>query len=360
MTPRSTRRFPRKRTSAPSLVPGLAAAFVVGAATFGPTGCSSSDPTPVKVVPACDSSKCNPGNKCISDGTETKCRLLCQGQSGCPANYHCKGGSPDSYCVADRVAYAASDKGQWGEPCNPTLGIDKNTDCDLDQNFWCYAATPTDGRAYCTQFLCIDDSDCAGGYYCATINTAPNAIETKRSFGQTVAVCAKRDYCAPCASDIDCPRSLDGRSQFCAIGGDGKTFCSPSCETDDNCPLDSECRDLGDGTLACFPRAGTCVGDGSLCSPCRNDNDCPKGACLNADFSSEKFCSVLSTKTCTATEKGDCPAAATSQGSACITSAVNPDLPKNSCVGLVQQGVDDQGKPVRAVGCWTRDRKRSR
>ncbi len=350
------------RRSAPATPLGrlvLCVTFGVVAA-IGHAGCSSNDVDPPAPIPACDSAKCNPGNKCISDGTETKCRLLCDSQSGCPKNYHCKGGSPDSYCVADRVAYAPSEKGQWGAACNPTLGIDKNTDCDLDQNFWCFAATPTDGRAYCTQYLCIDDTDCAGGYTCTKINTAPNAVESKRSFGATVSVCQKRDYCAPCASDIDCPRSLDGRKQFCAIAGNGTAFCSASCENDDNCPLDAECRGLGDGNNACFPRAGSCVGDGSLCSPCRNDEDCPNGACLTADYSSERFCSVLSKKPCSATEKGDCPKANTTQGVACFPNDKSPDVPKDSCIGLVQQGVDDEGQPNKAIGCWTRDRKRSR
>src|SRR5262245_47465580 len=138
-------------------------------------GCSSK-------TNGCDSSECATGNECISDGKETKCRLVCAlkpdgtgGQVACPFNYHCID-APKPYCVADAVAYVKSGKGLWGASCLPPGGFDSNPACDSDQNFWCYGATPFDAAAFCTQFGCQSDTECRGGWWCATINKAPHVV----------------------------------------------------------------------------------------------------------------------------------------------------------------------------------------
>ena len=120
----------------------------------------------------CEQSACKSGNVCVNDGTEDKCRLPCAAPADCPAGYKCSenpgpGGDEKvkSFCtsiadVADGGSVpniskiAPKDKGQWGFPCNPSKGYANNPDCDSEQNFWCYAETPTDGEAYCTQYQC--------------------------------------------------------------------------------------------------------------------------------------------------------------------------------------------------------------
>src|SRR5262252_1033949 len=99
-------------------------------AWFSGWGCSSKS--------GCDSSQCAPGNQCISDGKETKCRLMCPvkddgtgGQAVCPPNYHCFD-APIPYCVADAHPYQNLRGGLWGASCSPTGGFDNNPSCDSD------------------------------------------------------------------------------------------------------------------------------------------------------------------------------------------------------------------------------------
>ncbi|MEO6573985.1 MAG: hypothetical protein ABIP89_09110, partial [Polyangiaceae bacterium] len=159
----------------------------------------------------CDDSKCAAGNKCVDDGKNgIACRLICDSQGACPFNFHCtqaKTTAAVTYCTADTAKYTPLDKGQWGAHCDSHGGFDSNPDCASDQNFWCYGQTPTDADAYCTQYQCGSDADCAGGYWCATINNTPDVRTAARSLGamNVTTVCKKRDYCAPCEADIDCP-----------------------------------------------------------------------------------------------------------------------------------------------------------
>ncbi len=302
----------------------------------------------------CDPTQCLKGDDCVTgyndydDATKadatittTSCRLTCTQQSDCPFNYHCLSGGNTSdsgkvnYCVADRApsftptgTFVPAQKGEaaagapWGVPCDPTKGLDTNSDCDTNQSFWCYGTTPTDANSFCTQFQCNDDGDCPGGWWCNTINDTPSVTVGKRGdWGTTISVCMPRvyntkpgTYCAPCSADVDCPTN-EGAAQHC-VNADGasapETVCAVECQSDANCPYDQACTDTGLSSKVCLPRAQTCKGDGSFCSPCHSDADCTTATstayCVQADYSTEHFCTAP-TPTCTfdTTYHDSCP-----------------------------------------------------
>lgn len=354
--------------SAGKVVSTCATAEVCGTEPDGDAACA-----------ACDPLQCLPGNACItgwrryddavqaSTSTQTtECRLPCGSQSDCPFDYHCMAGG---YCVNDRTAYAPTNAGEaaaglpWGAPCSPQHAADatdpdapltNNADCDVAQGFWCYATSPTSGNGYCTQYDCTDDGDCPGGFWCATIDDSPDARSaTRDDWGTTTTLCMPRayglepgGYCAPCASNLDCPRNA-GVRQHCVsadgAGGDEKT-CATECAGDSECPLDDMCAASDDApTNVCLPRAATCIGDGTFCSPCHSDADCTGGGyCIPADFSTEHFCTTA-TPTCTYTNNvfdDVCPvlparvkATSTTESVACSYSTETP-FPKKQCYGF--------------------------
>ena len=313
----------------------------------------------------CDDSKCAKGNKCVNDGSVTACRLLCPSQTACPANFHCAS-TPDgkeTYCKADKTKYGPS-KGQWGVSCNPAGGLDNNPDCDNAQNFWCYGQLPTDGAAYCTQYQCTDDNDCAGGFWCAHINNQPSVQSVKRSFGadQTTTACLKREYCAECKWNVDCP-PVGGVNAYCVAGSDGAKFCTTECVNDGNCNPDSDCKDTPSaGGPVCIPRAGTCKGDGTFCSPCFSDAECKDGFCLYDVYTHEHYCSQKSNTPCGVLNgklQADCPKTTAAGGKvSCATTTQNPAIPKDQCYGIVEFGTDPSDGSINYLdGCWTRPKK---
>lgn len=317
--------------------------------------CSSKDP----VAPVgCDETLCAKNNKCIDNGKSTECRLQCAKQQDCPGKFQCVANAKGVTFCAPLEGYAASitpkDKGQWGSTCKATGGLDGNPDCDSDQGFWCYGENPSDAESFCTQYQCKTDAECKGGFYCATINSAPDVRTAKRSVGQTTTACLPRTYCAPCKSDVDCP-SVNGTAQHCIAGADEVMFCSPECANAGNCRLDATCANYGDFN-ACKPRAGVCKGDGSFCAPCRSDDDCTNGVCLTASYSREKYCGTKSTKPCAVVNDrlvADCPTTAPAGTDvSCETTRDNQSIPKDYCFGLITMG----GSP--ADGCFTRERKK--
>lgn len=377
--------------------------------------CTSSNPTTTTDAgqAPCDDAKCVAGNKCINGynsaddekaaktAAETiKCRIVCDldptntsevsasgkaliaPQDKCPVNTHCSpggtakaDGSSVSYCVPNQASATFQPppmgKGQWGASCDPSKGFDNNPGCDTDQNFWCYGVSNTDGSAICTQFQCQDDWDCAGGYTCTTINSAPSVLNIKRSFGQTTTVCLPRawnlwegSYCSSCKSDDDCPMN-DGQPQHC-VGADGQggmeKICAVECGKDANCNLDAKCVTTTEGPKTCVPRAGTCKGDGTFCSPCHSDADCAamNGWCYQPENTTERFCTVQSGKPCSLNAMMQidamCPKPPTGAapiGESCFYSVVDGKL-KDQCIGLVQFGPSTQNA---TIGCWTAARK---
>jgi hypothetical protein len=358
----------------------------------------------------CDETKCLPGNKCLAGDGETKCRRPCSSNTdpatNCPAGAECVGGSTPS--VIDGCTKGPADKtttycdsfsslggthltaytcgtstpkgcidagdGQWccndapaeiydapfckrltreftagpkqfGAACNPTGGI-KGPDCDTAQGFFCYGTSPADAAAYCTRFGCNADSECAAGYYCGTVNVAPNVGTAKPTLHETTNVCLRRDYCTPCTADFDCA-SVNGAAQHCVGDKNGAGICAPECTTDQNCNFEARCIDGGVGPKICYPRAGLCVGDGSLCSPCHNDADCgDDGLCIKGQYTTEHACAKKSAVTCTMTAKM-CPTSAKPGAPIACTTMDDATVPANYCVGLYKFSTASD------IGCFT-------
>jgi len=322
----------------------------------------------------CDPAKCRAGNQCVDDGTGTSCHLVCATQTDCPFDFHCTpsltsgdAGAVLNYCAADAKSYTPG-PGTWGASCNPTGGMLKNPDCDASQGFACNAASPTDASAYCTQFSCTSDSDCRGGWWCATINAQPNATTSTRSMGQTVRVCEPRLYCSPCTADVDC--SPSSGPEHCIADDQGGLYCAPECTGDSICNIEASCKTLDEksacdgsnGPCVCVARANECVGDGKLCAPCRSDADCPMGLCVQADYSTEHFCTVTSGVPCMINGQNQlvdqCPSTDEANVDVgCTTTADGNDAPTNQCVGLTTLGTNpNTGKTQYVLGCFTPDR----
>lgn len=332
----------------------LARAGVVlfsGLALLLSSSCSSSE---------CDASKCASGNICIAAEDGTKCRRPCTNNydptQSCPFNYTCRP-NPEGllYCAKNKVELRESAAGLWGAPCNPLGGREANPDCDIDQGFQCFGKSPTDAAAYCTRYNCETDDDCGPGFGCQAVNTTPDVTSPKRlAIGDVVNVCVRRVYCSACRWDSDC-LPLEGRTQRCLSDDNGATFCAPDCTNDTSCAHDAYCADFGD-FKACYPRAGVCVGDGTLCSPCRSDADCPDGACVDGVYTTERHCATRAPQDCKGgTERGGCPNRAPNPpvlvGCRGDDETVT-EVPPNYCHGAFSIS----GVPA-GIGCWSPDRK---
>ncbi len=326
--------------------------------------CSSNDDktaTPVK----CDDAKCAAGNKCLPLNGETKCRKTCSSNAdpatSCPFGYTCtdtlEGVEP--FCIQDTALrddgkpLEKKASGQWGASCQANLGIE-NPGCDTEQGFYCYGVAPTDGDAYCTRYDCEKDSDCGAGFWCGKINQTPNVQTAKRTtFGEVQNVCLRRTYCSTCKVDLDCP-PVAGKTQHCIEDASGAGFCTPECDKTGNCPNEATCASVGD-LKVCYPRATVCVGDGSLCSPCRVDTDCGEdGICVKGQYTTEKSCAKKSTKSCGTASKptnGSCPEQLQDGSKAmvrCLGSLIK-EVPADYCHGIYPLGSQGGGD----VGCWT-------
>jgi hypothetical protein len=336
----------------------FAVVVTASAVVLGAPGCSSDDPKK-----GCDSSKCAAGNKCLALGSETKCRKTCASntdpQASCPAGYTCVAHPASEPFCEQNVSWPAPAKGQWGTPCLPTNGFENNKDCQSAEGFFCFGTGPNDAEAYCTRYDCTTDRECAPGFFCGDVNVAPNVKTAKRTFGETVKVCQRRAYCAPCEADFDCP-SVGGNPQRCVPDDDGVGFCTAECDQGRACNVDAKCVDPGIGLKVCYPRAGRCKGAGELCAPCRSDKDCPDGACVTGNYSGEKSCTVKSPSPCKLDESNGkaCPAPIGPAGRAvrCLGnqqsngSAIYPEIPKDQCHGYYKLGEGGD------VGCFTPNR----
>lgn len=337
----------------------LGAALVVASLMGGVPACSSSEAE-------CDSSQCLTGNKCLPLDGKTECRKTCSSNvdpaTACPFGYTCvdtRQTGIESFCVKDTPTITRG-PGQWGALCPATGGLDANPACDSAQGFKCLGVSTTDGAAYCTRYDCATDRDCAAGFTCQDINEFPDVTTDGRLPGATRRACIRRDFCAACTADLDCP-PFNGVQQLCVRDYTDKGFCSPVCTDNKNCGRSSTCSDpTGRGQTTCYPLASTCVGDGSICEPCRSDKDCGEdGACVKGQYTDERSCAKKSTVPCkydgkTAPVPGTdyaCPAAAAPANTniKCLGGdLVFDEVPQDYCHGLYQFGESID------IGCWSR------
>lgn len=388
------------KSSSFALAAGLAAALALAAAP----GCSSTQNvvggTSGTSAASCDPSQCLAGNTCLTVGEETKCRKTCTGNNdgSCPFGYTCAGAQasycqkvenadpnvcgaafkgnvftcpgnpplgcrdagdgkwccPESVCLKQNGDIKKSDKGQFGARCNAAKGR-TNPECDDAQGFYCFGLSPSDGDAYCTRYDCESDLDCGPSHYCGNANVGPNADSVKRTVRQVQKVCLRRDYCAPCTSDFDCVPTIGGVKTHCVPDDNLQGFCAPECVENKNCAYDAKCVDGGLGLKTCYPRAGKCVGDGSICQPCRSDADCgDDGACVQGQYTTERSCAKKSKIQCkdgaTQGTDFDCPKPTQPKAAIRCLGSVFDQVPVNYCHGLYPFGESAD------VGCWTPER----
>lgn len=347
-----------KSTQALALFLGAVGASVLVAA------CSGSNTSLSNIGGACNVvGDCVSGLNCtkapgalVGTCTKTSCttQAECGGASFCAGDKSTGGGQ----CIA-YTGPSSSPTGQTDAPCDAAKGLD-NEDCDGAHGFKCLGASPSDGAAVCALYDCKADSDCGPGHFCGDINTTPSAATTTRRPGETVKVCQVRGYCGACATDVDCAKRGTEAGR-CVLDEKGGSYCTYSCTSDKECPLDANCIKYQDGSSQCMPNAGVCKGDGALCSPCAADSDCKNGECLRADYSTERYCSekvaVCGQGACKAesvTTKARPASASVSVG---CTDKPNAGIPTNQCVGLVQLGTDNSSQPLLMPACWTRKRR---
>lgn len=300
--------------------------------------------------------------------------------------------------------------GPWGQPCPATGGESDNPACASGSGFGCYGTGTTDANAFCTLFGCTEDDDCPTGWWCADVNEAPNVTTdtaSVKTLGVTRRVCLPRGQCDPCKTDHDCASSLasGNTEEHCIADSQGSFFCAAQCTSAANCALDATCApkatlcspasgeactgdedcppangtyqhcdggkctpecgssaDCGSGQTCqavglCTPRAGVCKGDGSFCSPCRSDDDCPMGYCFTAAYSTERFCTVFdNASVCDEQETNppgcpSVPAGANWKGTMCVLTQPG----QAECYGVVTIGTTS-GMAQNAPGCWTANR----
>jgi hypothetical protein len=304
----------------------LAATFLVAAGAAAlVSGCSSeSSPEP---EPGCVGADCAPSGRYTPcrEGSECdeahgfscvngECSYECRTHQDCADVGHCDlvvlGGERRSFCARDAAPPT---------PGELYTGCPNGDECA--DSAVCVGAGPGDLDAYCS-VDCVEDSDCADGYYCGVINRPPcedacgvagvktdprcvpaeeiGALKTYRCGelgGVERSVCRQREFCATCETDADCLAVPD---QICAKDGSGEKICTKLCEPGvRSCPWGnaSECGnfDADLGVPTCGHRFGSCHGSGEVCEPCRGNADCPGGVCATSPFTSERWCINLTT-----------------------------------------------------------------
>jgi hypothetical protein len=143
------------------------------------------------------------------------------------------------------------------------------------EGFRCVRRSTDDAYAYCTQD-CTDDRDCPTKMVCRD--------------GEDGRYCRPRAYCEPCVLDDQCGYANDD----CVADDAGGLFCSQACDPanpETTCPQDSSCIEVETGRFQCRPLYGSCVGDGTLCAPCRDGADCAEDAeCVTDRYTKFSFC----------------------------------------------------------------------
>jgi thiol-disulfide isomerase/thioredoxin len=173
---------------------------------------------------------------------------------------------------------------------HPTFCLEKTYSSDLGKScavtgtcpdpLKCFGGGAGSATAYCSG-ECKDNLDCPPALHCRELDDADSPTG-KRNY------CMRRGFCGRCEVDSQCENG--GR----CIKQGGESFCTLPChEGSHECPRVADCKDVGGGDFQCVHRTGSCVGDGTMCSPCTEEKDCVDGAmCIAYYFSAEWFCAT--------------------------------------------------------------------
>lgn len=254
--------------------------------------------------------KCPDGTPCDPKNTSGAPCAQADCNSPFPPAYACHDGKAcDPKCTGDACPCPPAE-------CNPLV---------------CRSNGAGDAEAFCTLQDCHADTDCPGGYWCGAVRdpheicgsspkkgnsdfcgtTDEPCVDPSMSAanGTTFAEgphcalrnqCLVRKQCAPCETDLDCSAVA---GQHCKRVGPEKA-CVRDCVGETDCEQGFMCTDG-----SCVPRAGSCVGDGSYCQPCRNDNDCggPSSNLSCVSFGGAERMCIDVTISMSCTSNADCP-----------------------------------------------------
>lgn len=328
------------------------------------TGCGGEDPPPfcdggfVRKAPTetdpgvcegkCTPEACGPHQACV----DNHCVLTCASHLDCqPLTQDCVTGLIEddtkkelSTCQPNGMGTIGV-KCPFGDECNGKFACPDGKACDpacagadcpcaaVDcKPLVCRSSGAGDAEAFCTLQDCKEDAHCPGGYWCATVrapqeicNSSPKKGDSEFCGGpnsdpcvdpaQSAAngttfvegphcalrnECRIRRQCAPCENDFDCS-AIPG--QRCKQVGPAKA-CVRDCLTEADCEQGFGCTDG-----SCVPRTGTCVGNGSYCQPCLNDNDCggPTSNLSCVSFGGAERICIDVTLSMSCTSDNDCP-----------------------------------------------------
>lgn len=264
---------------------------------------------------ACDTDEdCTRGSArhCVNDTCKTLClhHAHCEPAGVCTGTGTTSDGTSVAFCERDSFERGM---GQYGSRCSAP------NSCDSEAGFVCISAGEGDTDSYCTKPACTEEADCPSGYTCSEtreprlpcsadcgLPAAPpgedciaadeigagKIYQCDSTAGLVLRVCLQRDFCNECETDADCAARP---GQLCARGPDGVKHCTVLCSPGaGSCPWGAsttcEVFDEELGQPTCGHRFGSCRGDGSSCTPCTDDGDCPRGFCTGSSFSGERFC----------------------------------------------------------------------
>jgi|GEM_PF-5920845 len=257
-----------------------------------------------KIGSACKTVKdCNiAGQICVGglQGGPSICTKTCTGNlgdTGCPPGFDC--GPVDASTTTltcNQVRYSVDpltgDPLLFGKSCALDATVCTGTG-DPNAGAACRKGPNTtknppipladDPTAFCTG-TCDTNDDCPTSMRCATDY-------------DMVKKCLRRNICDECTISDNCPTDYP----VCVVGKDSKKYCSKVCGGDEDCPgapqnvhwMTCEVASDAGGTQGryCAHRFGGCVGDGTVCAPCRTNADCSGGTkCISNDNSLERFC----------------------------------------------------------------------
>lgn len=379
----TTRSYPRSIHLGGLILVGVAAA----AGALG--GACSSAKTACATPPPCVTSRCSAGNICV-DG---QCSLPCTHHADCPEDrgFRCATGVADDLsgealvCRPGAVPRAPK---QYGAAC----GLHLDADCDTAAGFIC-PGRQNDVDAFCTKLDgCTADSDCPSTMYCGSlarrgcVQFGPSANCTMQSqcdpypgftcspdgtgrksclheqschiqpddcelgFAcqslpgdgtryELARACVPRLACAPCQTDVDCLPA----NPACLPDRNGEGFCTRPCaQGGTSCDPGAACTTTARGDY-CVPRSGTCHGDATPCSSCRDNGDCgPQGRCQLIEETRERYC----IEPCQ--EGGVCPNAPGGFTMTCCTNPARCGSAINTCL----PDPADNPYPRSSSGCW--------